>query len=79
MVVSASTDRPNGARLVGNFLLSQDAQAILAAAGRAPSRPEVDPEPQTFLRDVQARVTLPPDAEAERDLWEQWQRLWGRR
>jgi ABC-type Fe3+ transport system substrate-binding protein len=79
MVVSASTDRPNGARLVGNFLLSQDAQAILAAAGRAPSRPEIDPDPQTLLRGVQASVTLPPDAEAERALREQWQRLWGRR
>jgi ABC-type Fe3+ transport system substrate-binding protein len=79
MVVSASTDRPNGARVVGNFLLSQDAQAILAASGRAPSRPEIDPEPQTLLRGVQVRVTLPPDAEAERTLRDQWQRLWGRR
>ena len=79
MVVSASTDRPNAAKLVANFLLSPDAQTALAAAGRAPSRADVDPDPQSLLRGLRAHVTLPPEGPAERDLRELWQELWGRR
>jgi ABC-type glycerol-3-phosphate transport system substrate-binding protein len=78
MVVSAATDRPNGARLVANFLLSPDAQVILAQAGRVPSRADVDPEPQNLLRGIVAHVTLPPEGPAERELRDLWQQLWGR-
>jgi iron(III) transport system substrate-binding protein len=79
MVVSASSDRPNGARLLANYLLSADAQIILAESGRAPSRADVDPEPQSLVRGLQPRVILPPDGQAERELGELWQQLWGRR
>ncbi len=79
MVVSAATDRPNGARLVANYLLSPDAQVILAAAGRVPSRADVDPEPQTLVRGLRAHVTLPPEGQAERELWDLWKELWSRR
>ena len=79
MVVSAATDRPNGARLVANYLLSPDAQAILASAGRAPSRADVDPEPQTLARGLKPQVTLPPEGAAEREMRELWLELWGRR
>lgn len=79
MVVSASTDRPNGARLVANYLLSPDAQTILAAAGRVPSRVDVDPEPQTLVRGLRVHLTLPPEGQAERELRDLWQELWGRR
>ena len=79
MVVSAATDRPNGARLVANYLLSPDAQAILAAAGRVPSRADVDPEPRTLVRGLRTQLTLPPEGPAERELRDLWQELWGRR
>ena len=79
MVVSAATDRPNGARLVANFLLSADAQVILAAAGRVPSRADVDLEPQSLVRGLRTQVTLPPEGQAERELWDLWRELWGRR
>jgi iron(III) transport system substrate-binding protein len=78
MVVSATTDRPNGARLVANWLLSPDAQTILAAAGRVPSRADVDPEPQTLVRGLRTHLTLPPEGQAERELRDLWRELWGR-
>jgi ABC-type Fe3+ transport system substrate-binding protein len=79
MVVSVGTDRPNGARLVANYLLSADAQVILAGAGRVPSRADVDPEPQTLTRGLRSRITLPAEGSAERELRDLWQELWGRR
>lgn len=79
MVVSADTDRPNGARLVANYLLSPDAQSILASAGRVPSRPDVDTEPQPLVRGIRAHLTLPPEGQAERELRDLWRELWGRR
>jgi iron(III) transport system substrate-binding protein len=78
MVVSSTTDRPNAARLAANFLLSADAQTILAEAGRVPSRTDVDAEPQTLIQGLHSRQTLPPDGAAERDLRELWVKLWGR-
>lgn len=79
MVLSATTDRPNASRLVANYLLSQDVQSLLARAGRAPSRPDVDTEPVTLTRGLRSRVTLPPDSATERDLSELWREIWGRR
>ena len=78
MVVSAATDRPNGARLVANYLLSPDAQSILAAGGRIPSRSDVDTEPQTLVRRLRTHLTLPPEGQAERELRDLWRELWGR-
>jgi ABC-type Fe3+ transport system substrate-binding protein len=79
MVVSAVTDRPNASRLVGNFLLSMDAQTILANAGRVPSRSDVDPEPQNLVHGIQPRIVLPPEGAAEREYRQLWSDLWGRR
>jgi len=79
MVLSAATDRPNATKLVGNFLLSMDAQAILADAGRVPSRIDVDPEPQNLVRGIRPRIVLPPEGPAEREYRRLWSDLWGRR
>jgi iron(III) transport system substrate-binding protein len=79
MVVSAGTDRPNAARLVANFLLSPDAQVILAGGGRVPARSDVDPDPQSLIQGLHPYVVLPPEAAAERELRELWLEAWGRR
>lgn len=79
MVVSAASDRPNATRLVGNFLLSMDAQTILASAGRIPSRADVEPDPQNLVRGIQPRILLPPEGAAEREYRQLWSDLWGRR
>lgn len=79
MVVAAASDRPNGARLVANFLLSLDGQAVLAGAGRVPSRLDADPEPQNLVRGMRTHVVLPPEGAAEREYRQLWSELWGRR
>jgi ABC-type Fe3+ transport system substrate-binding protein len=79
MAVSATSDRPNAAKVVANFLLSQDAQVILASAGRVPSRTDVQPDPPTLIQGLQTHLTLPPEGQAERDLRALWLDLWGRR
>jgi ABC-type Fe3+ transport system substrate-binding protein len=79
MAVSATTDRPNGAKVLANFLFSQDAQAIFAAAGRVPARTDTPPDPPTLIQGLHAHLTLPPVGAAERDLRELWLELWGRR
>jgi ABC-type Fe3+ transport system substrate-binding protein len=78
MVVSAASDRPTSAKLVGNFLLSLDAQAILASAGRVPSRSDADPEPQSLVRGIQPHIVLPPEGPAEREYRQRWADLWNR-
>jgi iron(III) transport system substrate-binding protein len=79
MVVSAATDRPNGARLVANYLLSTDAQIILAEGGRVPGRADLDPALHSQARGLRPLIVLPPEGQAERELRELWQQLWGRR
>jgi iron(III) transport system substrate-binding protein len=79
MVVSAATDRPNAARLVANYLLSPDAQTVLAEAGRVPARSDVLPDPPTLIQGLHPRVVLPPEGAAERELRDLWRELWGRR
>jgi hypothetical protein len=44
-----------------------------------PSRTDVDPDPPTLAQGLHPHLTLPPDGDAERDLRELWQQLWGRR
>jgi iron(III) transport system substrate-binding protein len=79
MVVSAGTDRPNAARLVANFLLSQDAQTLLAGAGRVPARADVDPDPPSLVQGLHPHIVVPPEAAAERELRDLWREVWGRR
>jgi len=79
MVVSAATDRPNATRLVANFLLSIDAQMVLASAGRIPGRTDVDPEPQNLVRQIRPRIVLPPEGAAEREYLQLWNDLWSSR
>ena len=50
-------------------MLSPDAQVVLAAAGRVPSRPDVDPEPQTLVRGLSTHVTLPPRFPGISSVW----------
>ena len=78
MALAARSTRPNAARLFANFMLSPDAQVVLAAAGRVPSRSDVDPEPQTLVRGLATHVTLPPQGAAETDLRLRWTDLWKR-
>ena len=79
MVVSGSTDRPNAAKVVANFMLSMDVQEILADNGRVPSRTDADPDPQNLVNGLKTRVVLPPEGAAERDTRALWLELWGRR
>jgi ABC-type Fe3+ transport system substrate-binding protein len=78
MALAARSPRVNAARLFANFMLSPDAQVVLAAAGRVPSRADVDPEPQGLVRGLSTHVTLPPLGAAERDLRALWTELWKR-
>jgi iron(III) transport system substrate-binding protein len=78
MALAARSTRPNAARLFADFMLSPDAQVVLAAAGRVPSRSDVDPEPQTLVRGLATHVTLPPLGQAETDLRTRWTDLWKR-
>ena len=79
MVLAAGSERPNAARLFANFMLSPDAQAVLAGLGRVPSRPDVDPEPQTLVRGIRTRMTLPPQGVVEREMRALWNEIWSRR
>lgn len=79
MVVSAGTDRPNAARLVANFLLSSDAQVVLAGGGRVPARSDVQPDPPTLIQGLRPRIVLPPEGTAELELRDLWLEAWGRR
>ncbi len=79
VVVAADAPRPNGARLVANFLLSADAQHALAATGRVPARADVDPEPQTLVRNLRTHLTLPPIGRQEQELRALYADLWSER
>ena len=68
-----------GLKLIGNFLLSPDAQVILAEAGRVPSRSDVEPDPRTLVQGLHPHLTLPPEGAAEQELRALWRELWGRR
>ena len=76
VVLAADSPRPNGARLLANFLLTADAQAGLALHGRVPTRRDVDPEPQNLARGLRPHLTLPPEGAAERELRELYAALW---
>ena len=75
-MLAAAAAHPNGAGLLANFLLSADAQLALAYAGRVPTRPDVDPEPQNLVRWIRPHLTLPPEGAAEQDLRELYAQLW---
>ena len=79
VVVAEDAPRPNGARLVANFLLSADAQHALAATGRVPARVDVDPEPRGLVRGLQTRLTLPPVGRQEQELRALYADLWAER
>ncbi len=79
VVVADDAPRPNGARLVANFLLSADAQYVLAASGRVPARFDVDPEPQTLVRSLRTHLTLPPTGRQEQELRALYADLWSER
>ena len=79
VVVADDAPRPNGARLVANFLLSADAQYALAAAGRVPARFDVDPEPQSLVRGLRTHLTLPPVGRQEQELRALYADLWADR
>jgi len=76
MALAARSPHPNAARVFANFMLSPDAQSVLALAGRVPSRPDIDPEPQAMVRGIKTQVTLPPQGAMERDLRALWNDIW---
>ncbi len=76
VVVAADAPRPNGARLVANFLLSADAQHALAANGRVPARVDVDPDPQGLVRGLRTHLALPPVGQEEQELRALHASLW---
>ncbi len=77
-MVAEDAPRPNGARLVANFLLSADAQHALAALGRIPARVDVDPEPQGLVRGLRTHLTAPPVGHQEQELRGLYADLFGR-
>ncbi len=79
VVLSARAQHPNAARLFADFLLSGDAQNLLAQGGRIPTRTDIDPEPQSLVRAVRTHFTLPPEGAVERDLRALYQDLWRER
>ena len=79
VVVADDAPRPNGARLVANFLLSADAQHALATSGRIPARADVDPEPQGLVRGLRTHRTLPPIGRQEQELRALYADLWADR
>lgn len=79
MVVAAASDRPNAARLAANFLLSRDAQTVLAEGGRVPSRLDVSPEPPTLVHGLRTHVTLPPEGTTIGELRTLWSQIWSGR
>ena len=76
VVVSARAPHPNAARLFANFLLTADAQELLAAGGRVPTRVDVDPQPREPLRGLRPHLTLPPEGDDERDLRALYADIW---
>jgi iron(III) transport system substrate-binding protein len=56
---SPQAPHPNAARLGANFILSQEAQAMLAARGRIPARGDVETNPPGVLKALQARKVVP--------------------
>ena len=79
VVVAGDAPRPNGARLVANFLLSADAQHALAAQGRVPARVDVAPEPQSLVHGLRTHLTLPPVGRQEQELRALYADLWSDR
>ena len=75
-VVSAYAAHPNGARVLVNFLLSADAQAVLAQLGRIPTRQDVEPEPEGFLGALRTHHTLPPEGAQEQEIRALYADLW---
>ncbi|MCC6176876.1 MAG: ABC transporter substrate-binding protein [Chloroflexi bacterium] len=76
VVVSARTDRPNAARLFANFLLSRDAQAVLAEEGRVTSRTDFETDPPNLVLGIKTQVTLPPEGAEARHLRDLYVNLW---
>jgi iron(III) transport system substrate-binding protein len=76
LVLSARAPHPNAARLFANFLLTADAQVLLAEQGRIPARFDVDPEPQSLVKGLQTYFTVPAEGAAERELRELFVDVW---
>jgi iron(III) transport system substrate-binding protein len=68
---SAQAVHPNAARLGANFILSKEAQALLAKRGRIPARPDVETNPPGVLAALHAKKVVPiaitPEQEKKAD------------
>jgi iron(III) transport system substrate-binding protein len=76
LVLAARALHPNAARLFANFLLTADAQVLLAEQGRIPARFDVDPEPQSLVKGLRTHFTVPAEGAAERELRELFVDVW---
>ena len=57
--VNSGAPHPNAARLVANFLASEDGQKVLTKGGRIPTRPGVETNPKGVLKDIEGKVVIP--------------------
>lgn len=68
--VNSGAPHPNAARLVANFLASEDGQKVLTKGGRIPTRPGIETNPKGVLKDIEGKVVIPAVISgAEEDKW----------
>jgi ABC-type Fe3+ transport system substrate-binding protein len=68
--VNSGAPNPNAARLVANFLASEDGQKVLTKGGRIPTRPGVETNPKGVLDGMKGKVVIPAVISGEEeDRW----------
>ena len=67
VMVAAKARHPNAARLLTDFVLSQEGQKILRDLKRVPARSDVEPDPARLFRGFKRQVINPDEEDAEND------------
>jgi iron(III) transport system substrate-binding protein len=75
IMVAAKARHPNAARLLTDFVLSQEAQRILRDLKRVPARSDVEPDPSRLFRGFKRQVISPDEEDTENDAREYMQIL----
>jgi iron(III) transport system substrate-binding protein len=75
IMVAAKARHPNAARLLTDFVLSQEAQSILRDLKRVPARSDVEPDPPSLFRGFKRQLISPDEEDTENDAREYMQIL----
>src|SRR4030095_1865275 len=75
IMVAAKARHPNAARLLTDFVLSQEAQRILRDLKRVPARSGVEPDPSRLFSGFKRQVISPDEEDTENDAREYMQIL----